>query len=273
MKMTYGSLFSGIGGMDLGLDRAGMQCKWQVEIDPFCRQVLRKHWPDVPKHNDVTEFARDGTGNLEVDCIAGGFPCQDISELNARGTGVKGKRSGLWHEYARIIRILQPKYVLIENVHAITFRGLGTVLGSLAKFGYDAEWQTLSAEMLGAPHRRKRVFIVAYSQGKRCNENAVFSSTASQGAREEQEKRRRRWPGEARSSGTCPDRVRWVPDSGVCRVVDGVPGRLDRYRGIGNAVVPECAEFIGRMILNHHEQQGKPCSTTPNAVHAPNASG
>jgi len=155
-------LFAGIGGMDLGLDRAGMECRWQVEIDQFCRKVLTKHWPDVPKYEDVREV---GAHNLEpVDVIAGGFPCQDIS-LAGKGAGLEGERSGLWWEYHRIIRELGPRYVIVENVRALTVRGLDAVLGSLADIGYDAEWQMLSAEAVGAPHRRDRIFIVAYLGG------------------------------------------------------------------------------------------------------------
>ena len=98
--MRFGSLFAGIGGMDLGLERAGMECAWQVEIDPYCQKVLAKHWPDVQRFGDIKDC---GAHNLEpVDLICGGFPCQDIS-LAGKGAGIEGERSGLWSEYHRII--------------------------------------------------------------------------------------------------------------------------------------------------------------------------
>src|SRR5688572_2857581 len=137
--------------MDLGLERAGMQCVWQVEIDEFCRKVLTKHWPNVPKFNDVREC---GKHNLEpVDLIAGGFPCQDISEVGSR-RGIDGARSGLWREMHRIVGELRPRYVLVENVSGLLNRGIERVLGDLAAIGYDAEWSLLSACSMGAAHSR-----------------------------------------------------------------------------------------------------------------------
>ena len=162
--LRYGSLFAGIGGLDLGLDRAGMKCAWQVEINPFCQKVLSKHWPEVPKYEDVREV---GSHNLApVDLICGGFPCQDISYAG-KGAGIEGKRSGLWKEFFRVICKLRPRFVLVENVPALLSRGLGVVLGDLAMCGYDAEWSRLSACSLGAPHMRQRVFIVAYDDSIR----------------------------------------------------------------------------------------------------------
>jgi DNA (cytosine-5)-methyltransferase 1 len=156
--MTVGSLFAGIGGFDLGFERAGYRVRWQVEINAYCRAVLRKHWPGVRRYGDVR---RVGRHNLEpVDVICGGFPCQDISIAGA-GAGLDGARSGLWREYARIIREVRPRYVVVENVPALLSRGLGTVLADLAACGYDAEWDCLPAAAVGAPHRRDRVWIVA----------------------------------------------------------------------------------------------------------------
>jgi DNA (cytosine-5)-methyltransferase 1 len=164
--MTFGSLFAGIGGMDLGLERAGMTCKWQVEIDPFCRKVLAKHWPSVRRHDDVKTFPPNDTEDWNVDLICGGFPCQDIS-FAGKGAGLVGERSGLWFEYARIVRDLRPKYVLVENVSALLVRGLDSVLGSLASFGYDAEWHCIPAAAVGAPHIRDRVFVLGHTDGSR----------------------------------------------------------------------------------------------------------
>jgi len=158
MTMTFGSLFAGIGGLDLGLERAGMACKWQVEIDDYATRVLAKHWPDVHRERDVRTC---GAANLApVDLICGGFPCQDISIAGAKA-GIDGAKSGLWREFARLISELRPRYVLVENVSALLSRGMGRVLGDLAAIGYDAEWSTLQACALGAPHPRERMFIVA----------------------------------------------------------------------------------------------------------------
>lgn len=160
--MTFGSLFSGIGGIDLGLERAGMTCRWQVEIDPFCQKVLAKHWPLVPKYGDIREVTGD---ELErVDLLAGGFPCQDLSCAGKRA-GIDGERSGLWREYARLIGELRPRYVLIENVPGVLANEpMRRVLGDLSALGFNAEWQSLPAAAFGAPHIRYRVFIVANSE-------------------------------------------------------------------------------------------------------------
>ena len=167
MKPTVGSLFAGIGGFDLGFERAGFETAWQVEIDPWCRKVLAKHFPSAERFEDVRTV---GKHNLRaVDIICGGFPCQDISNAGLRA-GIDGERSGLWSEYARIIGELRPRFVLVENVAALLGRGLGRVLGDLAALGYDAEWEIISAADVGAPHLRERVWVLAYTQGERCGE-------------------------------------------------------------------------------------------------------
>jgi DNA (cytosine-5)-methyltransferase 1 len=239
--MTFGSLFAGIGGLDLGLERAGMECRWQVEIDPFARQVLAKHWPDVPRYEDVRDV---GSENLEpVDLICGGFPCQDISHAGNRSdrNGVRGERSGLWAEFARLIRELRPRYVLVENVSALLVRGLGTVLGDLAAVGYDAEWDVLPAATFGAPQRRERVFLVAYPHGTgwgRRPERHVLPE-----ARLEPPPRRHVDGLDLATSGP------WQTLPDVLRVDYGLSGTVDRLRALGNAVVPQVAEWIGRRIL------------------------
>src|SRR5579871_3948833 len=129
------------------------------ELDPYCRAVLRKHWPDIVCHPDVRTLRGADLG--PVDVICGGFPCQDIS-LAGKGAGLAGERSGLWREYARIIGEVRPRYVIVENVAALLGRGLGDVLGDLASIGYDAEWHCIPAAYVGAPHRRDRIWIVAY---------------------------------------------------------------------------------------------------------------
>jgi DNA (cytosine-5)-methyltransferase 1 len=228
--MKYGSLFAGIGGIDLGLDRAGMECAWQVERDPYCLRVLQKHWPRVPKLEDVRDV---GKHNLApVDLIAGGFPCQDIS-FAGKGAGLAGDRSGLWYEFARIIGELGPQYVLVENVSALLTRGIGEVLGTLASLGYDAEWHCVPASYVGAPHRRDRIFIVAYSVRERLEGLKQAGAT----------------PGATHRPGHGCDPGWWSVEPDVGRVAHGIPRRVDRLRGLGNAVVPQVAELVGRWIM------------------------
>lgn len=257
------SLFSGIGGFDLGLERAGMTIAAQVEIDPYARRVLAKHWPDVPRFEDVREVGRDQLP--QVDLVAGGFPCQDISVAGNRA-GIDGPRSGLWSEFARIVREVRPRYVLVENVPALRVRGLGRVLGDLAASGYDAEWDCLPAIAFGAHHRRDRLFLVAYANGYglRPQQKQQPGCSASEipdahgpsrrladanGQRQLQQGRSlevfRGWSVDSRSE----NRGTWAPEPGVGRVADGIPHRVDRLRGLGNAVVPQIAEWIGRRIL------------------------
>jgi DNA (cytosine-5)-methyltransferase 1 len=259
VTLTFGSLFAGIGGMDLGLERAGMRCAWQVEIDPYCRRVLERHWPQVPKFNDVRDV---GAHNLEpVDLICGGFPCQDVSNAGKRA-GLAGERSGLWSEYARIVCELRPRFVLVENVAALLARGLGTVLGDLAACGYDAEWDCIPAAAVGAPHRRDRLWLVAHPKG--------FG-----GALWPPKNGRQGRPAGGRADVADADRPRlegrvlhregarqllagargeslagiWGAEPDVGRVANGVPARVDRLRCLGNAVVPQVAEWIGRRIV------------------------
>lgn len=165
-KMRVLSLFAGIGGFDLGLERTGgFETVAFCEIDPFCQRVLAKHWPNVPCYPDVKELTSErlAADGIAVDLICGGFPCQDIS-LAGNGAGLAGERSGLWYEYARLVGELRPRYVIVENVAALLGRGLDAVLGSMASLGYDAEWHCIPASAVGAPHRRDRLWIVAYPE-------------------------------------------------------------------------------------------------------------
>lgn len=158
--MKIGSLFSGLGGLELGLEWAGVgHTVWQCEQNTAAQAVLRRHWPGVPVYSDVRTI---GASNVEpVDVLCGGFPCQDIS-VAGNGAGLEGARSGLWFEYLRLIRELRPRYVVAENVAALITRGLEVVLGGLAESGYDALWLPIRASDVGAPHRRERIFIVAW---------------------------------------------------------------------------------------------------------------
>ncbi len=158
--LTVGSLFSGIGGLDLGLERAGMEVRWQVEIDKAAQSVLRRHWPDTALYDDVTALG----GDIErVDLICGGFPCQDLS-VAGRRAGLAGERSGLFYEFMRVVGELSPTWVLIENVPGLLSsnggRDMGTVLGTVGELGYGWGYRVLDAQYFGVAQRRRRVFIV-----------------------------------------------------------------------------------------------------------------
>jgi len=174
--LRIGSLFSGIGGLELGLEWASVgSVVWQVELDPFCRSILAKHWPVADR--SVHDVCRAGAATLApVDLICGGFPCQDIS-VAGKGEGLAGARSDLWFEFARIIGELRPRFVVVENVSALLARGMGRVLGDLSELGYDASWTTIRASDVGSPHRRERIFIVAHALRER-REGSVFESPA-----------------------------------------------------------------------------------------------
>ncbi len=226
MSLTVGSLFAGIGGFDLGLERAGMTVKWQVEIDPFCRRVLAKHWPDVRRYEDVRTVGKHDLAAVDVLC--GGFPCQDISPAGSR-VGICGARSGLWRDFARLIGELRPRYAVVENSADLLLRGMGRVCGDLAALGYDAEWDVVSACALGAPHTRERVFVVAYPKGQRSGQLWRLWSE-----KERAQERHLHWP---------------THEPAVDRMVDGLPDRSHRVTAIGNAIVPQIAEWIGRRII------------------------
>ena len=250
IPLTVGSLFSGIGGFELGLERTGgFKTVWQCEIDPFCLKVLEKHWPNVKRFTDIKKMGVEEE-IPHVDVICGGFPCQDIS-CAGRGAGIHAERSGLWWEMLRIVRLVRPRFVLVENVAALLNRGLDEVLGSLAESGYDAEWQILSAKFVGSQQRRERLYLVAYP---------TLPGIISQSARDE----RTRWGisvggglfgGDREVAGGQTSKAQrytepWATEPSICRVVDGIPNQLDRLRALGNAIVPQCAQFVGQCILD-----------------------
>lgn len=240
--MRYGSLFSGVGGIDLGLERAGLTCAWQIENEPYARRVLEKHWPDVPKYGDIKEL--DPHGLERVDLVAGGFPCQSVS-FAGKGKAQDDER-WLWPEFERVLRVLRPRYALMENVPGLLSRGLGILLGDLSSLGYDAEWESVSAAAFGAPHLRRRVFLVAYSKCVRRRDN--ISPSVFQGEHL------------AESAQWISSKDERSIDIGGCsypripahlRVDDGFPCGMERMRGLGNAVVPRVAQWLGELILEH----------------------
>jgi DNA (cytosine-5)-methyltransferase 1 len=306
--MNVLDLFSGIGGFSLGLERAGHRTVAFCEIDSYCRAVLAKHWPDVPIFGDIRELTAEALADThrgrqpqltecngqphagkqasrgsnpvgcDVDVICGGFPCQDIS-LAGKGAGIEGERSGLWKEYARIIGEVRPRYVIVENVAALLGRGLGIVLGDLAALRYDAEWHCIPASAIGAPHRRDRLWIVAYANSGRRRSDLAGGDDANGadagrteansllGAVRQADRTRdvvdtdKPRP----SFGAMFTRIQsgegsgdegqdsdlggwWLTEPDVGRVANGIPNRVDRLRALGNAIVPQIAEVIGRAI-------------------------
>jgi len=333
--MTFGSLFAGIGGIDLGFERCGIECKWQVEINDYAQKILAKHWPAVHRERDIRECS---ARNLErVDIIAGGFPCQDISYAGL-GAGLDGERSGLFFEAIRLVRELQPRAVVLENVAALLTRGLDRVLGTLAEIGYDAEWHCIPAAAVGAPHIRDRVFVIAvHPNPENSNARQSYERNAKRSRADSPQKRQRlrdqpsglgsivadttgdRWEqgrqdgrggqeraskgqecrfgsgGEALANANkhipCEKRLQrsgellrlggdtqedfrrglssnWATEPDVGRVAHGIPARVDRLRGLGNAVVPQVAEFVGKMVLQRLGS-GKSEILTPGDCQAP----
>ncbi len=237
------SLFSGAGLGDLGWMMAGFDIVAQCEIDEYCQKVLALRFPESIKYKDIKELTGEqikkdvGT----VDIVAGGFPCQDIS-IAGRGEGINGTRSRLWFEQLRIIRLLRPRYAVVENVAGLLVRGLGMVLGGLAEVGYNAEWQVLSSKKFGAYHLRKRLWIVAYPSecglekwGEIFRDSRHQTSTTHSMYNFEES---------LQSDGRI-----WPCASGVQRVGTKIANRIHRFKSIGNGQDPHITAFIGQRIM------------------------
>ena len=240
-------LFSGIGGFSLGLERAGMETIAFCEFDEHAQKVLRKHWPDVPIHSDIRELdAKQYRGTVDVIC--GGFPCQDLSTAGKQ-VGFSGERSSLYGEMLRVIGECMPRYAIFENVTGLltgdSGRWFGQFLYDLAQIGFDAEWHCVSASDIGAQHHRDRVWVIAYPCGSRSK-----VGLARQNVRQE---------GDTRISINLSNEIRrarrksgvegWSIEPNVGRVANGVPNRAHRLKQLGNAVVPQIPEAIGRAIM------------------------
>jgi DNA (cytosine-5)-methyltransferase 1 len=277
---TVGSLFAGIGGFDLGFEREGYEVRWQVEIDEYCQKVLAKHWPHVPRYDDVRDC---GLHNLEpVDVITGGFPCQDLS-VAGNQEGLDGERSALWWDYHRIISELRPRFAVVENVPNLFNRGIDRVCGSLAEIGYDAEWHVISAADMGAPHLRKRAWLCTWpmahtscplleeridiggedkrwSHGQPTRPGQTMADSDNQGSQGRlQGGQNTEWQSELGHSGRSssahrqPGKDFWATEPELGRVAYGVPDRVDRLKGLGNAIVPQIAQQIARTLKPHFE--------------------
>jgi len=214
------SLFSGIGGLELGLERAGMSVVGQVELDPFCRSVLARHWPEVPRHDDIRTCVDWWWSEPRppVHVVAGGPPCQPVSDAGLR-LGADDER-WRWPLMRDVIAYLRCRWVVFENVSGLHGRAyLGTACS------------------VGAPHTRERLLVVAHPVGEGCRP------------------RRADGGGAAPAGGEQPDRAEppggswWADEPAVGRVAYGVPGRVDRIAALGNAVVPHLAERLGRRIV------------------------
>jgi DNA (cytosine-5)-methyltransferase 1 len=231
VSLTIGSLFSGIGGLELGLEWASLgPVVWQCEIDPFCRAVLAKHWPGVTRYEDVTAVRRWPL----VDLVCGGFPCQDVSSAGKR-RGLGGERSGLWWYFARVVRDVGPAFVVVENVSSGSQAWLPAVRRQLRGLGYRTRALGIAASDCGAPHRRARTFVVAHALGKRGRRQPVATAGQRDGA-------------EFRPAAGRAWRDTEPPVGGMA---DGLPRGLDnrrRIRALGNAVVPQCAQVVGEVI-------------------------
>jgi len=266
MNLTIGSLFSGIGGLELGLERSGLgHTVWQVEQSPWARQVLAKHWPQAERYEDVKTV---GAGILDpVDVICGGFPCQDVSSAG-KGAGLAGSRSGLWYEFARIVGELKPHWVVIENVASGARKWVDAVSAGMGQLGYGVLPVPLSASDVGAPHRRARVFLVCWRvahtdgcglrqqpgrSGRASGPHPLLAARPSEKGvtRDSHGHREPTLPEHGQASGVrgvASDPPHWAAAPEFRGMDDGVPLRVDRLHALGNAVVPQCAEVIGHIV-------------------------
>jgi len=234
------SLFAGIGGFDLGLERAGMRSVAFCEISADASDILKLHWPEVPIYDDVRTLtaARLAEDGISVDVICGGFPCQDLSTSGSR-LGLDGERSGLAFEYIRLIREIRPKFVIMENSPELLDGWIADLFGPLAEIGYDAEWDCIPASVFGAPHDRERVWVVAYPSGVGQSFpwgcfHAIHPA-----------------PDAYREADNALELFRRGDVPILCDRHDGFSTHVVRrgLSGLGNAVVPQIPEMIGRAIM------------------------
>lgn len=261
--MTYFlDLFSGIGGFALGAYWAGLRFDGHYfsEVDNYAIRVYQQRFPDAIGLGDIRKIrGQDLPKGDWITC--GGFPCQDIS-VAGKGAGLAGERSGLWFEYARLIGEIRPRYAIMENVGALSFRGLDAVLGSLAEIGYDAEWCDIRASDVGAPHKRERIWIVADTESWKSREPPEWEGREDSSGRGKKINELANTPngGNVRRDGQLEPtqgQVRldrgsaengrgqwWATEPDVGRVAYGVPSRVDRLKCLGNSIVPQIAELI-----------------------------
>ena len=244
MIKTHAGVFEGIGAFSLAAQRCGIKTEWTCEINHWRKKILRKQFPDVKQHNDIRKLSYPPP----VDVLTGGFPCQDIS-VAGNFTGIIGEQSRLWYEYIRVIHEVGPRYVIIENSVQLKSKGLEFILYDLAKAGYDAQWQVLSAEQFGYPHKRERLFIVAYAaeigRGQK-RPVQIFQKITDV---LERPYRQIVLPMQIK-------RIKWDSDSSDVRMCHGLSARMDRTRisAIGDAIIPDIAEYILKCIIKFDSQ-------------------
>jgi DNA (cytosine-5)-methyltransferase 1 len=244
--LTHLDLFSGIGGFTLAAKQVGGITTTQfVEIDPDAQTVLSHHWPQIPIHPDIRDFHCE-PGKFDLFTV--GFPCTNTSSAGNR-TGIKGEHSSLWYEALRLIREGEPKYVVIENPTGLLHRGMGEVLQGLFQSGYNAEWETISASQLGAPHQRERLFIVAYPNGR--NEKAEQPIAWANGLREvvQTERATCTFPSFKRGDDGIAYEFSHELDAVPIGVPRSTPGRIRSRYLYGRSVVPACAAIALRRIV------------------------
>lgn len=236
--LTHGSLFSGVGGFEEGAERAGIKTLWNCEFENFQRSILKQHYKDNEQFTDV----RTANISTKVDIISGGFPCQDIS-VAGKMEGIKGERSGLWSEMFRIVRNIRPDYVIIENSPALLIRGFERVLCDLSEIGYSTEWQCISNIAFGYPHKRERLYAIAYANEKRLQSdictNRGFESIF------------RKWTPNQNDGYTLSKRIHEIGPSEVIRNGNGFQSWTHRVGSIGNAVNPTIAHYLFECIKRH----------------------
>lgn len=243
-KLTHGSLFSGIGGFENGAEMAGIETLWNCEIEKYQGKILELRFPNAERHTDITK----ATGFRYVDIISGGFPCQDIS-LAGKREGIKGKRSGLWSEMCRIVREVGPKYVIVENSPALIISGLEQVLCDLSKIGYDSEWQCISNYAFGYPHKRERLYLIAYSDKIRQQRNLCQHG--------EFDPIFKKWTSDTSVGYTCAKRIFEIPAYSFVRNDDGFSHWTHRVGAIGNSVNPCVAKYLFECIKIYDESLNK----------------
>lgn len=240
MPLKILDLFSGVGGFSLGLERTGhFETTAFCEKEPYCQEILHQHWPGVPIYDDITT----ARFTESVDLVTAGFPCQDISYAGL-GAGLSGERSGLYWSILRTLRLVGRKPLLLENVAGLLTRGLCTVQGSLAEIGYDSEWHCIPASAVGAPHRRDRIWIIAYPD--------TFGSWGSQ----RQNSKDRCFALEKLPALLRSRNRQWneLPTPRICRSHDGIPHRAHRLKALGNAVVPDIPELLGKALCSAFQE-------------------
>ena len=246
--------FAGIGGFSYAAEKliGGFKTTQFIEIDPFCQSVLKKHWPEVQIHDDIKSF-RSSPGEFEV--ITAGFPCQDLSQAGKQ-KGLSAERSGLFYEVIRLARELRPEFLLLENVGNLLSHQNGQtfqeVLFQIAKAGFDAEWALIPASDLGACHQRKRVWIIAYSsqfhiQGRGAEREQIQYPPGETG--------RTLWSHQG-IERLDPNWYTYVSEPVLCRGDDGLSGRVDRLKSLGNSIVPQVAAVALQRIKTLKAQEG-----------------